>query len=143
MNFPNTAEFVALNSSEQRRFLNEQSRLIDVNMLSGEDKKVDKNLVSWTVTSVTSQLILIDLEFDQPLRVSQEDYPDEIVVQASLSEYHDQEGQRLPISVLRTKSIPPQIKSKAEGEQVKSAAAVSSTATVAVSTIQMILAFVL
>ena len=89
MNFPNTADFVALNSSEQRRLLNKQSRLLDVKMLSGDEQKFDKNLVSWTISSVTSQLIVLDLEFDSPLQVSQGDSPDELVVQAQLSEYHD------------------------------------------------------
>ena len=82
MNFPNTADFIALNSSKQRRLSKEWNRLIDVKMLSGDEQKFDKNLVSWTISSVTSKLILIDLEFDSPLQVSQGDAPDELVVQA-------------------------------------------------------------
>ena len=73
MNFPSTEDFVALNTSKQKR-------LINVMMLSGDEHMIDGNLVSWSITSVSPTLISIDLVFDSPLSVSQGDTPDILVV---------------------------------------------------------------
>ena len=66
MNFPNIADFIELNGQ-----LNQS--LLDVKMISGETGSVDPNLLSWTITKVTSKKIEIDLVFDKPLEVSQGD----------------------------------------------------------------------
>ena len=65
-------------------------------MLSGETEEIDQNLKSWTVKSVYEKRINIELEFDQPLQVSQGDEPDKIVIQAGLSDFLDLNGKRIP-----------------------------------------------
>ena len=45
MNFPETMDFVTLNTAQSNLFLN-------VTMLSGDSLEIDENLVSWTVSSV-------------------------------------------------------------------------------------------
>ena len=76
-------------------------------MLNGDSLEIDENLISWSIETVTSTLISLNLEFKSPLKVSQGDQPDQIVVQAGLSEFPDQNNSKLPISVVRTKNIPP------------------------------------
>ena len=82
MSFPETVDFVTLNTANLKHFLN-------VTMLSGDSLETDENLVSWNVTSVERRLIRLDLEFESPLEVSQGDNPDILVVQAQLSQYPD------------------------------------------------------
>ena len=82
MNFPETTDFVTLNTAESNLFLN-------ITMLSGNSQEIDDNLVSWTVSSVSKRLIRLELEFESPLEVSQGDNPDILVVQAELSQYKD------------------------------------------------------
>ena len=48
MEFPSTAEFVALNTERK-------NELVNLFMLSGIDNSVDENLLSWTITSVESE----------------------------------------------------------------------------------------
>ena len=70
---------------------------------------IDQNLMSWSITSVSEMLIRIELEFENPLEVSQGESPDTLVVQAELGEYLDQDELSLPDSVVRSKSIPAQV----------------------------------
>ena len=58
-------------------------------MISGENETVNKNLLSWTITRVTSKQIEIDLEFERPLDVSQGEVADKLAIQASLTEFPD------------------------------------------------------
>ena len=100
MQFPSKLELIALNEESQ-------NRLLDVTMLSGsEEGGIDDNLASWQITEVTSKQIDIELEFRQPLLVSTDDQPDQIVIQAELSEFQDTNMQSLPTSIVRTKEIP-------------------------------------
>ena len=112
-------------------------------MLSGDEEAVDENLISWSISEVTSKLIKLNLEFQKPLEVSQGDSPDTLVIQVELSQFQDKNGQKLPESVVRTKSIPLQIGSAAEAEAAESAGAISSSATIAASSIQIIMSFIL
>ena len=48
----------------------------------------------------------LKLEFNQPIEVSQGDQPDFIVVQASLSEFPDENGNYLPDSFLKKMELP-------------------------------------
>ena len=76
MQFPSTSDFVKQNS---------EFKLLDVMMLSGsEDGKIDTNLVSWVISSVEQTYLVIELEFERPLEVSQGEKPDQIVIQAGL-----------------------------------------------------------
>ena len=54
MKFPNTADFISKNRKKQ-------NKLLDVMMLSGDNEEIDENLLSWTIVSVTSKRIEIDL----------------------------------------------------------------------------------
>ena len=90
-------------------------------MLRGDDEVEDGNLLSWNIVSVGDKLIEIDLNFDQPLQVSQGDESDKLIVQVDLSQFPDEHGARLPISVNRIKDIPIQVKSKAEAEAIADA----------------------
>ena len=49
-------------------------------MLNGDTKEIDKNLKSWTVTSVSGTEIVISLIFNKPILVSSGDYPDIILI---------------------------------------------------------------
>ena len=49
-------------------------------MLNGDTEEIDKNLKSWTVTSVSGTEIMISLIFDKPLLVSSDYYPDIIMI---------------------------------------------------------------
>ena len=53
---------------------------LQVLMVNQDEELVDGNLLNWTVTSVEQELILIKLEFEQPLEVSQGDEPDYLVI---------------------------------------------------------------
>ena len=66
------------------------------------------NLKSWNVSVVNSTLIMIDLEFDDSLYVSQGDQPDELLVQINLKDFPDTLGRYLPDSILQMVDIPPQ-----------------------------------
>ena len=54
-------------------------------MFKGDEDKVDDNLIGWKVVSVTKTLIEIDLEFRDPLGVSQGENFDRLFVQIALS----------------------------------------------------------
>ena len=60
--------------------------LINIIMLSGETEDIDKNLLGWTKldrrirSSVISTEIVIDLEFESKLEVSQSDDPDNLFI---------------------------------------------------------------
>ena len=73
MFLPEYEEFNKVNSEQNYRLLN-------VFMLNGDEQAIDENLTSWTVKSVTSKRISIQLEFQSPLQVSQGDQPDQIAI---------------------------------------------------------------
>ena len=51
----------------------------------------------------------MDLVFEEPFEVSMGDLPDELIIQAELSEFPDQSNLRLPMCVVKSKIIPRQI----------------------------------
>ena len=136
MDFPSTREFVLDNEKSNNKLLN-------VMMLSGEDEAIDPNLLSWTINTVSSQLIEIKLEFERPLEISQGDEPEKLVVQAGLSRYLDQHLQRLEKSIVRMKDIPRQIGSASEAAAMASTGAATSSAAIGASAVQLIVAFVM
>ena len=73
MNFPNITDFVEQNDAKEKELLN-------VAMISGDDDSIDTNLVSWKISSVTSRLITLELEFSAPLAVSSGEYPDQLAI---------------------------------------------------------------
>ena len=46
------------------------------------------------------------IEFESPIQVSQAESPDELVIQIGLNDFPDENGRRLPRSVVKTKKIP-------------------------------------
>ena len=72
--------------------------------MSAETETNDDNLVSWTVVSVSSKSIVIQLKFTRPLHVSQWDEPDFLTVQVMMDAYEDEHGQRLPSSILKNRN---------------------------------------
>ena len=98
-------------------------------MFKGDEDKVDDNLIGWEVVSVTKTLIEIDLEFRDPLGVSQGDNHDRLFVQVALSEYPDEYFGILPVSINKIKNIPRQFATKKEAELVEDAAVTVDTST--------------
>ena len=68
---------------------NTSDKLLEILMLNGNTEEIDKNLRSWTVTSVSSTRIDISLTFEKPIIVSTGDFPDILLIQVFLSAYSD------------------------------------------------------
>ena len=73
MNFPNITDFIEKNNAKEKELLN-------VAMISGDDESIDTNLVSWNISSITSRLITLELEFSTPLAVSSGEIPDRLAI---------------------------------------------------------------
>ena len=73
MRFPDLQTLIDLNKSSN-------NKLIDLIVLKGDYDELDENLKSWEIISVSSQLIEIDLVFEEPLYVSQGYKRDRLVV---------------------------------------------------------------
>ena len=84
-------------------------------LISGEDKRVDNNLISWSLVEVGPKLIEFNLEFERPHEVSVDGLIDFVLVEVKFSVFRDEYGQSLPYSVLLQKDLPPQI-SQVEAE---------------------------
>ena len=54
--------------------------LIDVILFDPEEDKISDNLAAWSISSVDSRSIVIDLEITSPLIVSQGDNPDQLLI---------------------------------------------------------------
>ena len=65
-------------------------------MLSSETETISDNLVGWAVSSVNSKEILVDLDFAEPLQVSQGDTQDLLLVYTEFGNFTDFNGVRLP-----------------------------------------------
>ena len=58
--------------TKKKRLLDVREKFLKLEMIQAETEAFsDNNLASWRVTSVTSTKILIDLEFIDPIKVSQ------------------------------------------------------------------------
>ena len=49
-------------------------------MISGDTEEIDDNLIDWKLVSVNPEKLEIDLEFREPILVSQGDSPDSILI---------------------------------------------------------------
>ena len=49
-------------------------------MIGGETNTPDSNLISWKLESFSSTMLVIKLEFDKPIEVSQGSYPDKLLI---------------------------------------------------------------
>ena len=99
MMFPSEREFILLNEKSG-------NELIDLFIFRGDEDIQDDNLKSWKISSVSPTLIEIDLEFENPVQVSQGDKNDRLITQVALSRYPDENQNRLPESINRIKDIP-------------------------------------
>ena len=73
--------------------------------------------------------------------MSQGDLPDRLVVQATLSNYSDENGNTLDPGLIRTKDIPRQIASQAEAETMETTGASAFTAISSSSVFQLGMTF--
>ena len=74
---PSKEEFIELND-------NSCEKLIDLVVYKGDELVEDENLLRWEIVSVEEELIEIDLFFERPLHVSQQDDPEKLIVQVKL-----------------------------------------------------------
>ena len=65
------------------------------------------------------------------------------MIQASLGDFPDNNKFTLPLSVARTKDIPPQVSSDSEAETAELIATIIKTATVATGAVQLVFEFML
>ena len=135
MNFPSMEKFIELNNRADK------AKLLDVMMISKDDEEIDENLIDWSITSVSQRLITLKLVFEDPFDVSNGDLPDELVIQAELSEFPDQNNQRLPTCVVKSKIIPRQIGTEQEAEVAQTAAQVAAQTTAATGLYQVLISF--
>ena len=108
-------------------------------MVNQDEELVDTNLLNWTVTSVQQELIQIKLEFKQPLEVSQGDEPDYLVIQAQLSAFDDEFGQRLPESRIKRKDLPRMFASQSQAETINQASSSTFYASSSISAVNFTL----
>ena len=55
-------------------------KVLDLFMISGETKQPSDNMISWKLFSAEPTKLEIDLEFREPLEVSQGDIPDKLLI---------------------------------------------------------------
>ena len=109
-----------------------QLKYIDVAVVRQDELDDDVSepiLFEWTLTQLNSEGLTIDLEFERPLLISQDDDPDLLIVQLELSEFKDANGKSLPQSLVKQIMIPPQFADKEEAENIESAAESTKAAT--------------
>ena len=84
--------------TKKRSMAQEKSNnsLLTLKMINYQSETFDDNLVDWTVSEVNSRQITVQLNFTQPLMVSQGDKPDLILVLVNFSNFTDSYLQNLP-----------------------------------------------
>ena len=112
-------------------------------VIDQDEETVDLNFKSWSVKSVSSRKIQVDLEFEEPLEVSQGDYADLLVVQANFKEFKDENGNHLPESLVKKKDLPRMFGSKKSALAIGGASDSLYTATASVSIINLAAMFLL
>ena len=75
-------------------------------MISGDTEEVDDNLTGWQLFSISSTKIEIDLEFEEPLEVSQGDSPDKLLLICNLEELKDENLNSMPPGIIKILDIP-------------------------------------
>ena len=75
-------------------------------MISGETKQLDDNLISWKLVSAEPSKLEIDLEFREPIEVSQGDLPDKLLIQIEMAQFKDEFGNNLPPGLLKETDLP-------------------------------------
>ena len=114
-----------INNDRQARLLRKDlppdTIRIDVLVLrQTEDFELTEPLLTdWKLTRLDEKGLEIDLNFAQPLSISQEGQPDLLFVELSFGQFKDSDGNNLPESNLKRKEIPPQFASKSDEARVQ------------------------
>lgn len=85
------------------------------------DRKINRNLKHWSIESVNGKKIAIQLHFERPLEVSQDDKPDKLFFHIRMSNYRTKKSRSLPELVVETKTIARQVPSKTEADIISDA----------------------
>ena len=73
MMLPGKSELIELNKKSKKK-------MIDLIMLDGDEDVISDNLIDWKIASVSEKLIEVDLNFQEPLMVSQGENYDKLIV---------------------------------------------------------------
>ena len=87
-------DFLEIIAENKRRYLegSEQSPLIEIQSVAGEDSNVDQLGLDWKVTEVNEHGMDFKLAYADPLEVSQNDQPDKVKVRFNLGQFTDEYG---------------------------------------------------
>ena len=59
---------------------NVTEKVLDLVMISGKTKQPNDNMIGWKLISAEPTKLEVDLEFREPLEVSQGDIPDKLLI---------------------------------------------------------------
>ena len=85
-------------------------------LVSTEDENVSDNLKGWGPISMSEYQIEIQLDFRDPLYVSEGEILDNLVLIVTMGDFYDEDGQTLSKVLPLQKPVPRQIGSKTEAE---------------------------
>ena len=99
------------------------SGLIEVFAIQQEESESGENsgtplMDGWELVSLTEDGIDIKLNFTNPVALSGDDQPDLLLIQLDLSEFEDENGNKLPDSLIKYMDIPTQMGSEEEAKTV-------------------------
>lgn len=75
-------------------------------MMSIDSEELSDNLAEWTVLSVSAEELTIKMNFSVPIKVSQGDEKDEILIFMNFSDFVDNDGLSLPQFVFLKMALP-------------------------------------
>ena len=106
MDLPENFKEIVHESKHIRNLQSSNEKVLSVLMISGDTEEVDENLVDWQLVTIDPEKLEIDLEFREPIQVSQGENPDRILIQVEMEGYKDENGNSLPPGLLKQKEIP-------------------------------------
>ena len=74
--------------------------------MSIDSEELSDNLAEWTVLSVSAEELTIKMNFSVPIKVSQGDEKDEILIFMNFSDFVDNDGLSLPQFVFLKMALP-------------------------------------
>ena len=74
--------------------------------MSIDSEELSDNLAEWTVLSVSAEELTIKMNFSVPIKVSQGDEKDEILIFMNFSDFEDNDGLSLPQFVFLKMALP-------------------------------------
>ena len=75
-------------------------------MISTVTEQLNQNLLDWKLVSVSSTKIEIDLDFKDPLKVSQGEQPDKLFIMLNLQQFQDENGNSIQPGLLKEIDLP-------------------------------------